>query len=750
MTKPASIIITASNDLEPNGQGEANSWHSTGIDPAFKIRYPVLREPIIVAFLKSDQDDIDPKAYIDRGSGFTENDAVPLATTRSLIIIADVGRWGINRSLRIDPATFPCTFRFSVETFANRRDAEHAISMRKAQDMDMVDAVRCDLGRLPRFSPNIGLPSLRRSRNDLATFAQAQYKLAEALPAPLPASGGSIWLSTVVPVYNAPKRYLDDLLRSFETQNAPGTQLILSDDASTSQETLQWYDRLPRNERVKIVRNATNGGIAKATNAGLAQATGTWVALLDHDDVIAPHAFKVIARTLTDHPEARFVYTDELVVDDELAPAGVMLKPAYDAVLLTGVNYINHFSLYRRDRLHKIGYLRLGFDGSQDYDLLLRYLEGIPESQILHLPYLAYWWRQTGTSYSHRFIEAATSAARTAIVDRFARADKTVKVEPAITSALHRVEFCVDNEAGWPKISIIIPNRDKMELISTILGNLFERTDYPNFEVIVVDNGSTDTQVLELYAEYERTKSNFRALIREEKFNFSRAINRGIASASGEHFLLLNNDVEVIETGWLKEMVSCLNFDSTGIVGAKLLYPNGVIQHAGVISGFGGLAGHWYYKKPRDFGGPMNRLHLRNSMTCVTGAVMLVSGTCARAIGPWDEENFAVAYNDVDYCLRAYKAGFRIIWTPYACLYHHESLSRGSDKSGERKSRFDKEKDNLRRIHDTGAFEDPAINPNYEKGKSDPGLQIPGTLAHARFGFLRHRQVIPNLGDRNP
>jgi GT2 family glycosyltransferase len=741
MTKPATIAVTANNDLQSNGPGESNSWHSTGNDPAFKIRYPVLRKPIVVAFLKSDRDDIDPKAYIDRGSGFTENDAVSLATTRSLIIIADVGRWGINRSLRIDPATFPCTFRFSVETFANRREAEHAISIRKAQDMGMVDAVRCDLGRLPRFSPNIGLPSLRRSRNDLATFAQAQYKLADALPAPLPPSDGSIWLSTVVPVYNAPKRYLDDLLRSFETQNAPGTQLILSDDASTSQETLQWYDRLPRNERVKVVRNATNGGIAKATNAGLAQATGTWVALLDHDDVIAPHAFKVIARTLADHPEARFVYTDELVVNDELAPAGVMLKPAYDAVLLTGVNYINHFSLYRRDRLQKIGYLRLGFDGSQDYDLLLRYLEGIPESQILHLPYLAYWWRQTGTSYSHRFIEAATKAARTAIADRFARAGKTVKVEPAITSALHRVEFCVDNEAEWPKISIIIPNKDKIELISTILGNLFERTDYPNFEVIVVDNGSTDTQVLELYAEYERTKPNFRALIREEKFNFARAINRGIASASGEHFLLLNNDVEVIENNWLKEMVSCLNFDGTGIVGAKLLYPNNLIQHAGVISGFGGLAGHWYYKKPRDFGGPMNRLHLRNSMTCVTGAVMLVSGTCARAIGPWDEENFAVAYNDVDYCLRAYKAGFRIIWTPYACLYHHESLTRGSDKSGERKSRFDKEKDNLRRIHDTGSFEDPAINPGYEKGKSDPGLQIPGTLAQARFGFMRHRLV---------
>lgn len=742
MTNSVKLEIVSGNDVESNPEGGANAWLSSGDDPSFKIRYPLIRQPIIVAFLKSDHEELDPKVYIDRGHGFKENDAVALPANRSFIIIADVGRFGLNRWLRIDPAAFPCRFTFSVETYANREEAERAITSRETQDMG--HAVRFDLGALPRFSPNIGLPRSRRAIRDVAAFAEAQYRLAEALPAASPPPcntrpDGAVWLSTVVPVYNAPKRYLDDLLRSFESQNAPGTQLVLSDDASTSPETLQWYEDLPHSARVTVVRNATNGGIAKATNAGLERATGTWVALLDHDDVIAPHAFKVISRTLTDHPEARFVYTDELVVNDDLTPENMMLKPAYDAVLLTGVNYINHFSLYRRDRLKEIGYLRLGLDGSQDYDLLLRYLENIPENQIFHLPYPAYWWRQTSTSYSHRFIKAATTAARTAIVDRFARAQKKVKVEPAITSGLHRVAFCVDNEAEWPKISVIIPNRDKIELISTVLGNLFERTDYPDFEVIVVDNGSTDAKVLELYAEYERTKPNFRALIKEEEFNFSRSINRGIASASGEHYLLLNNDVEVIETGWLKEMVSCLNFDGTGIVGAKLLYADGVIQHAGVIIGLSGLAGHWYYKKPRNFGGPMNRLHLRNSMTCVTGAVMLVSGACARAIAPWDEENFAVAYNDVDYCLRAYKAGFRIIWTPYACLYHHESLSRGTDKSGERKRRFDKEKDNLRRIHDTRSFEDPAFNPGYEKFKSDPGLQIPGTLAPARVGFMRQR-----------
>lgn len=226
----------------------------------------------------------------------------------------------------------------------------------------------------------------------------------------------------------------------------------------------------------------------------------------------------------------------------------------------------------------------------------------------------------------------------------------------------------------------------------------------------------------------EAHNPGFSAHVEAGPFNFARAINKGLSLATGEHVLVLNNDIEVIEPSWLKEMVSCLSFAGTGIVGAKLLYPNGRIQHAGVITGFGGLAGHWYLNKNRNFGGPLNRLHLRNSMTCVTGAAMLVSGECARTVGAWDEASFAVAYNDVDYCLRAYKAGFNIVWTPFACLYHHESASRGSDLVGERRARFEREKENLRRLHGTQTFADPAINPAYDRRHSDPAVLMPTAL----------------------
>ena len=722
------LKIIAKSDLERAAGAKPDAWESTGDDPAFHIVLPIRRDPHLVLSLTCGEEDIDPKIYVDRGFGFREKDAVALAPGRAFVIRADVGRYGLIRALRVDPASFPARLTFDARAFRTEAQAQ-AHARRLAADAG--EAARAvDLGRLPRLKLPVPRLPLRRRASVAARYAEACYALAAAqAPADLSAGDG-LWLSVVVPVYNAPARYLDDLVRSFLAQRDAGAELILSDDASTSEETCRWLSQPPP-DGVRIVRNAANGGIARATNAGLAHAAGRWVALLDHDDVIAPHALRLVREALERNPDSMFLYTDELVVDDALRAIGLMLKPAYDPVLLTGVNYINHFSFYRRDRLAAIGDLRTGYDGSQDYDLLLRYLEGVERDRVLHLPYPAYWWRRTGQTYSRRFLEAATAAARRAIAERFAREGVPVRVEPAITETLHRVTF-ERAETDWPKISVILPSRNGYDLISRVLGDLFEKTDYQALEVIVIDNGTTDARVLDLYAAFSARFPAFSAHVEPETFNFARAVNKGIARASGEHYLVLNNDIEVIEPGWLKEMVSCLRFAGTGVVGAKLLYPSGKIQHAGVITGFGGLAGHWYLNKNRNFGGPMNRLHLRNSMTCVTGAAMLLSGDCVRTVGDWDEQSFAVAYNDVDYCLRAHKAGFRILWTPFACLYHHESASRGADLVGERRARFEREKDNLRRLHDTGAFLDPAINPAYDRRHSDPAVLIPEALHRER------------------
>lgn len=724
------LNVIARNDLISD-PSEPDTWRAEGDDPYFLIKFPAVRRPYIVIRLTAYEGDIEPKLYINNGRGFREKDSIAIGSGKDFLVIADVGFLGTICSLRFDPANESCKFTMHIEALSGAKDVDRRIAEQKA-DNPSLSVVR--VGRLPRFWKSIPAFSFGKGRTNVTAYMEKASDLAKNIQVSGNLSDAKPWLSIVVPVFNAPVRYLEELVTSFAGQGISGAELILSDDGSTSSETLNWLSRQQADARVIVVLNGSNRGIASATNSGLKAARGEWIALLDHDDVIAPHGLRIIRKAIETCPEAKFFYTDELVVDEALKPVGLMLKPAYDPVLLSGVNYINHFSIYQRRRLEEIGLLRVGFEGSQDYDLLLRYLEGLSDNDVVHVPYPAYWWRRTGRTYSRTFLDKATKNARSALRERYAREGKTTDVEGTLTNTLHRVRFREDINSR-PKVSIIIPNKDSSGLMAVLLDGIYNRTDYNNLEVVVIDNGSTDPATLSLYEEYANRYSSFSFNIQKAAFNFSRAINEGMERASGEHFLLLNNDIEIIDGGWLEEMVECLAYGKVGIVGAKLLYPNHHIQHAGVITGFGGLAGHWYLNKPATFGGPLNRLHLRNSMSCVTGAVMLITRECAQQIGPWDEKNFAVAYNDVDYCIRAYNAGFRIIWTPFACLIHHESVSRGSDRSGESRKRFEREKENLRRLHQTRDFLDPATNPGYSRDRSDPKILPFNSLPEPRRWF---------------
>ncbi|MEM9493074.1 MAG: glycosyltransferase family 2 protein, partial [Myxococcota bacterium] len=426
-------------------------------------------------------------------------------------------------------------------------------------------------------------------------------------------------------------------------------------------------------------------------------------------------------------------------------------KPAFDPVLLSGVNYVNHLSVYRRDRLAALGGLREGFDGSQDYELVLRYTRGLTAEQILHLPYPAYRWRQRAESVSHSTRSVATDRARAALEEHYATLVGPTAATEAHLSDLHHLTF---PNAAQPLVSIIIPNRDRFELISTLLDDLDQKTGYPQVEVIVVDNGSKDPRV---HALYERMGHRLRLIadIREAPFNFASMVNRGVALSRGDAVLLLNNDISVIEPNWLDEMVACLSYPGTGIVGARLLYPNDTVQHAGVVLGLGGLAGHWYYKAGREDWGEMGRLAVRNGLSAVTGACMLVTRDCWDRLGGMDAERFAVAYNDVDFCARAREAGYGVVWTPAATLYHHESASRGSDLVGEKARRFQREKAALVERHGTDRLLDPCLSPWYSRYQSRPRVVVTESLPAARsfYGFADGR-IGPKdgrpFGDRQP
>ena len=422
-----------------------------------------------------------------------------------------------------------------------------------------------------------------------------------------------------------------------------------------------------------------------------------------------------IAAALAAAPGAWALYTDEVYADGAGRPREIVLKPAFDAVLLDGFDYFGRLAVYSRERLLALGGWRFE-GGAGDHDVALRFARAAPPGGILHLPYPAVLGPEPKRQTAREPVAEVYAGRKLG----FAQGLAADRLRPILRS----------EPRDWPKVGIVVPSRDAPDLIGPLLQDL-AGADYPDFEIVVVDNGSTDPRTLALY-ERHRADPRFRVEIEPAAFNFSRAVNRGAALTDAPLLLLLNNDIEIAEPGWLKEMVGCLDYPGVGIVGAKLVYPDGKIQHAGVIAGLGGYAGHWHVGRPADDYGPQRRLAARQSLSVVTGACMLVTRACFETVGGFDEAAFAVAYNDVDFCLRAGALGFRVVWTPFAQLVHHESVSRGSDERPENRARFAREKSALAARHATATLEDRAYNPWALRGHSDPWPAARDTLPPAR------------------
>ncbi len=703
---------------------EGDRWRADDRDP--QAVFPQSRESLTLFARTQRPGGLTPRLYFDWGRGFVQVESAALPSGESLLLVLDPADCADLRALRFDPFEGEGEFELC---FARGREGE-ALARRIEAEGPPIRKARVALrdyaprrrsrpaGRLRAF----GAP--HEHFLHVCALAEAELRGRFTVPPATPR------ISLVCPVYDTPPAYLDDLLASFGKQIAGYAELIMSDDGSTSARTLAWFDGHASVRGLVILRNGVNRGIAAASNVGVAAARGAFVGFIDHDDALAPHAVAVLARAMEDNPRVKFFYTDELIADGKLRPLDVFDKPAFDDVLLSGVNYVNHLSLYRRDVLTAAGTFREGFDGSQDYDLLLRALKPLSADEIAHVPYPAYIWRRDGRSFSVKHIDTATVNARRALSEAYASAQAPVPVAPANLPDLHRVRL--DLIAPRPKISIVVPNRDAYPLMREIADGLFQRTDYPDFELIVVDNGSTDPDTLALYERLKRERPNFTLHSETAPFNFSAQVNKGVALATGEAFLLLNNDIEVRTADWLAEMVGCLAYPRTGVVGARLLYPDGTLQHAGVVVGLGGLAGHWYVGREPDFPGPMGRLAVRSTMTAVTGACMLISRACWEATGPFDDTRFAVAYNDVDFCLRARAAGFRTVYTPFATMTHHESATRGPDDSGPNRVRFLLDQAALIERHRAPDFLDPVLSPWRGRDHSEPQRITLDRLPRAR------------------
>ena len=525
--------------------------------------------------------------------------------------------------------------------------------------------------------------------------------------------------SVLVPVYNTPERWLQRAIDSVRAQTYPRWELCLADDASTDPLVRPFLEKAAAEDaRIKVAFRGQNGHIAATSNSALELATGEFTALLDHDDELAPNALLEMAEALQVAPEADYLYSDEDKIDEDGARHSPYFKPDWLPDLFAGQNYTSHLSVYRTALVRQVGGFRVGFEGSQDWDLTLRVVEQTTPDRIRHIPKILYHWRAIPGSTALLLSEKdyVETAAERALVEHFSRLGQQVEVLP-VPGGHWRIRYLLP--ATPPLVSLIIPTRNGLTVLRRCLDSLLEKTTYPRFEILVVDNGSDDPATLAYLATLRdgshpllAPHHTVRVLPYAEPFNFSAINNYAVREAAGEVVGLLNNDLEVITPSWLEEMTAQALRPEIGCVGAMLYYPNDTIQHAGCVLGIGGVAGHAFKTFPRGDEGKFNRARLVQNYSAVTAACLVVRKAIYEQVGGLDERDLAVAFNDIDLCLKVLAAGYRNLWTPFAEFYHHESASRGADDTPEKAGRFRAEVEKMLNRWEDVLQNDPAYNPN--------------------------------------
>ena len=525
-------------------------------------------------------------------------------------------------------------------------------------------------------------------------------------------------ISILVPVYETPEPYLRAMFDSVLTQVYPNWQLCVADDASPSayvRAVIEEYRS--RDPRISVVYRETNGHIVRASNDALRLADGEYVALLDHDDVLAPHALFRVALAALESPDADMLYSDEDKLDEDGRRWGPMFKPDWSPDTFLTRMYTSHLGVYRRRLVADLGGFRAGFDGSQDYDLVLRVTE--KTNRIVHIPDVLYHWRVHKASVAGDAASKpyAYEAAVRALNEAMARRDEGGRVEPLAGDPGHyTVRFAIRR---YERVSIIIPTRDHGVDVDRCLHGVFEASTYPQIEVILLDNGSRERSSLATFERWRRLEPERLHVVRYDvEFNFAKLNNYAVRQSSGTYVLFLNNDTEAITRDWIDAMVEQAQRPSIGAVGAKLLYADQRVQHAGVVIGIGGIAGHAFRFAGRYDPGHIAALKAVTNYSAVTAACMMMRRSVFDEVGGFDED-FAVAYNDVDLCLRVVRAGYRIVYLPHAELFHYESKSRGYDTTNEQRARDLRERELMQHKWDIAAFRDPCYNPNLTLERED-------------------------------
>lgn len=525
-------------------------------------------------------------------------------------------------------------------------------------------------------------------------------------------------ISIVVPTYNTKREFLIEMIESLRKQTYSNWELCIADGASTLEETISVLkDYESKYENIKVAFLSENYMISGNTNEALKLVTGDYVGLLDHDDLLTENALYEVVKVLNKDNEIDFLYSDEDKTDEKtIKYFDPNFKPDWSPDLLTSYNYICHFTVFSKELLDQVGNFNSEYDGSQDYDLFLRLTE--KAKKITHIPMILYHWRvhmeSTASGISAK--SYCVGAAKKALAKHLERIGEKGTVRDGKYISAYKIDYDI---IGNPKISIVIPNKDQVSTLRKCLNSILEKSTYENYEIVIAENNSTEDKTFKYYDEIEKNEK-IKVVKWEHEFNYSAINNFAVSKTTGDYILLLNNDMEVINNNWLEEMLMHAQRKEVGIVGAKLYYPDNTIQHAGVIIGIGGVAGHSHKYFDRSQMGFTGRLKVVQDLSAVTAACLMVSKEIYDEVGGLDED-FKVALNDVDFCMKVRQKGYLCIFTPYAELYHYESKSRGAENTPEKIDRFNREIARFKKKWGLW-IKDPYYNPNLTLEKEDFSL----------------------------
>ena len=570
-------------------------------------------------------------------------------------------------------------------------------------------------------------------------------------------------ISIILPTYNTQANHLRECLDSIRNQQYPHWQLCICDDFSTLphvRDILEEYTK--KDQRISVEYRKENGHICQASNDALARARGEFIALVDHDDLLAKDALFWIAREILRNPQANLIYSDEDKINEEGMRTSPHFKPAFNLDLLLSFNYISHLGAYRRETVNSIGGFRKGLEGSQDHDLALRVILESSPDQIVHIPRVLYHWRihTESTASNSKSKDYTTEKGQQAIQNYLNQSQKRGYISAKVECvAPNRFRCHWSLPTCEPSVELIIPTRDKADILELAVNSILNKTNYSNYRICIVDNQSKETKTINLLKHLkERHAKKIRIIHYRKSFNYS-AINNMAASSSDADILgLVNNDIEAINSDWLREMASHTQRPDVGCVGAKLFYSNNTIQHGGVIIGIGEVAGHAHKYFPRSSLGYTDRLNYTHQLSAVTAACLLVKRSIYNEVGGLNERDLCIAFNDVDFCLRVHARGYKNIFTPYATLYHHESVSRGAEDTTEKQQRFLKEVNFMLNQYDASGsgklpsdiFYSPNLTDTHENFKINLDLSSVQAGIKQRQRLVKQKQYYQRLSSQLP